>query len=305
MQKPSANLRTLWLGGAIAILALLSPASSQPVAAPTAIVADPCPPPTPAPPDPAQDELFRQLLEPGHPGMAAILGARAMSPEGQAAKAKFWLNARNDWPGLCRYRAANTALKTRPVAVLMGDSITDNWIKADPGFFAANNFVDRGISGQTSSQMLLRFSDDVLDLHPDVVQILAGTNDIAGNNGPLTAQDFKNNIMAMVDLARVHRIRVVIGAIPPATADWWAPDIRPSQMTQDLNVWLKTYAAKQKLLFVDYYSALAAPDGSLDQRYSNDGVHPNRDGYAVMDQLALKAIAQARTHGRVKLHHRR
>jgi lysophospholipase L1-like esterase len=257
------------------------------------------------PPNPEDDALFHQLLEPGHPGMAAIFGARALSPEGQAAKAKYWLSARNDWPGLCRYRAANAALTTRPVAVLMGDSITDNWIKADPAFFAANNFVDRGISGQTSSQMLLRFSDDVLDLHPEVVQILAGTNDIAGNNGPLTGQDFKNNIMAMVDLARAHHIRVVIGAIPPSVADWWAPEIRPSQMTQELNVWLKTYAAKNKLAFVDYYSALAMPDGSFSERYSNDGVHPNRDGYAVMSQMALKAITQTRQSVRHKHRHAR
>ncbi len=305
MKRSPAHARSVWLSCAVAVFAVLSPASAQPIAAPTAIVAEPCPPKTPAPPDPVWEELSRQLLEPGHPGMAAVLGARALSPEGQAAKAKFWLDARNDWPGLCRYRADNTALKTRPIAVLMGDSITDSWIKGDPAFFSANNFVDRGISGQTSSQMLLRFSDDVIDLHPDVVQILAGTNDIAGNNGPMTAQDFKNDIMAMVDLARVHRIRVVIGAIPPSTSFWWAPEIRPGQMIQELNVWLKAYAAKQKLVFVDYYSALAAPDGSFDERYSNDGVHPNRDGYAVMDQLALEAITRARKqHGAKHIHKR-
>lgn len=305
MNELPMRARAVWLGGTIALLALLSPASSQPIAAPTAMVADPCPPKVPAPPVPPHDDLAQQMLEPGHPGLAAILGARALSPDGLAAKAKAWLDAKSDWPALCRYRADNAALKVRPVAVLMGDSITDGWIKGSPAFFAANNFVDRGISGQTTSQMLLRFSDDVLDLHPDVVQILAGTNDIAGNTGPMTVRDFKNNIMAMVDLARAHRIRVVIGAIPPSTAFWWAPDIRPGQMIEELNTWLQAYAAEQKLVFVDYHSALAKPDGSFDERYSNDGVHPNRDGYAVMDRLASKAIAEARKTRRAKHTHRR
>lgn len=282
---------------ALTLAGFLLPASAQP-AAPTAMVDDPCPPRIVTPPTPAQEEQSRLMMEPGHPGMAEILRAQKEASQNKPAEANTAPPPPLDWPNLCRYRAANTALKTRPVAVLMGDSITDGWIKGDPDFFAANTFADRGISGQTTQQMLLRFSDDVLDLHPEVVQILAGTNDIAGNTGPTTVQDYKNNIMAMVTLARAHKIRVVLGAIPPSTFFWWAPEIQPSAKIQELNIWLKAYAAKEKLVFVDFYSALVAPDGSLDARYANDGVHPNRDGYAVMGALSLKAIQQARKHHR-------
>jgi len=292
-------MNTVKHAAALALIAALlvssSPALAQ-FAAATAMVDDPCPPRIETPPTPAQEEQARLMLEPGHPGMAEVLRAQKEASWHKPAAPNAAPPPPPDWPNLCRSRAANTALKTRPVAVLMGDSITDGWIKGDPAFFAVNNFADRGISGQTSSQMLLRFSNDVLALHPDVVQILAGTNDVAGNTGPLTAQDYKHNIMAMVALARARKIRVVIGAIPPATSFWWAPEIQPSAKIQELNVWLKTYAAKEKLVYVDFYRALAAPDGSLDVRYSNDGVHPNRDGYAVMGALSRKAIKQAQKH---------
>lgn len=293
--------RNVLLSAAITALAIFQPGFCQPATAPTAMVTDPCPPRPVPPADPAKSAMLRAMLEPGHPGLAATLGAMSQSPEGKANKEKAWIDARPDWPALCRYRAANTALKDKPDVVFMGDSITDRWIDGDPAFFEKAKAVDRGISGQTSSQMLVRFSDDVIDLHPHVVHILAGTNDIAGNSGPMTIQDYKNNIMAMVDLARAHRIRVVLGAIPPSAAFWWAPDIQPTQMIPQLNIWLKSYAAAQRLPFVDYYTALAASDGSLSTRYSNDGVHPNRDGYAVMGQLALQAIATAKSkHGRAK-----
>ena len=170
------------------------------------------------------------MLEPGHPELAAYLTAMAQSPEGKALKDKMWAETRNDWPGLCRYRADNAALKEKPYAVFMGDFITDGWIMADPGLFEQAKAVDRGISGQTSSQMLARFYNDVIDLHPQVVHIMAGTNDVAGNTGPLTMQDYKNNIMAMVELARVHKIRVVLASILPCGAYWSAPDLRPAQM---------------------------------------------------------------------------
>ncbi len=238
--------------------------------------------------------MVSKMLEPGHPELGAVLANMAQSPEGKAAKDKAWADARYDWPALCRYRADNAALKQKPYAVFMGDSITDAWILGDPDMFEQAKAVDRGISGQTSSQMLARFYNDVIDLHPQVVHIMAGTNDIAGNTGPLTMQDYENNIMAMVDLAHVHGIRVALASIPPSAAFWWAPDIRPVQMILELNAWLKSYATSKGLTYVDYYSALVSPDGTLGSSFSNDGVHPDRDGYAAMRPLALQAIAKGK-----------
>ena len=164
----------------------------------------------------------------------------------------------NDWASLCRYRAANAALdpKQRPVAVFMGDSITERWNELDPDFFA-HGFLDRGISGQTSPQMLVRFMADVVALHPQVVHIMAGTNDVAGNTGPNSPEDFKNNIRAMVDLARANGISVVIGSIPPADHFGWSPEFRPARQIAELNRWLRDYASAEGLVYADYYAALA------------------------------------------------
>jgi lysophospholipase L1-like esterase len=194
-----------------------------------------------------------------------------------------------DWADLCRYRAADAALIRRPRVVLMGDSITDFWRQGDPALFAGGAVVDRGISGQTTPQMLVRFWPDVIALHPRVVQILAGTNDIAGNTGPTTEQDFEDDIMAMVELAQAHHIRVLLGSIPPAVSFWWAsPRYRPAQEIRRLNAWLRRYARASGAGFVDYYSRLATPVGAFRPDLSNDGVHPNEAGYKVMTGL-LKA----------------
>lgn len=199
-----------------------------------------------------------------------------------------------DWNFLCRYAAENRALDpAQPVSVVfIGDSITEGWKRLDPGFFGPA-VLDRGISGQTSPQMLVRFYPDVVALRPRVVHIMAGTNDIAGNTGPTSPEDFKNNIRAMADLARANGIVVIIGSILPSNRFDWSPDLKPDPRIRELNAWLKTYAADNGLVFADYWSALAGPDGELPAAYSSDGVHPNAAGYAVMRPIAEQAIAEA------------
>lgn len=247
--------------------------------APTAMSANPCPASKPA--DPGGSAFLRMLLTPGahfvRPGQSP---AQKQSAERAAAAQRA-----RDWADLCRYRADNAALTGHPRVVLMGDSITDFWRQGDPTLFE-RGVADRGISGQTSSQMLVRFWPDVIALHPRVVQILAGTNDIAGNTGPITEQDYKNNVMAMVTLARAHHIRVLLGAIPPAVSFWWtAQPYQPAAQIRRLNDWLRRYAGASGVGFVDYYAHLATPAGAFRPDLSNDGVHPNAAGYKVMSAL--------------------
>jgi lysophospholipase L1-like esterase len=185
--------------------------------------------------------------------------------------------AATDWAGLCRHRAANEALAPgKARVVFIGDSITENWLMADPEFFSGA-IVNRGIGAQTSAQMLLRFRADVVALRPAVVHILAGTNDVAGNNGPIRPRDFQNNIESMVEIARANGIRVVIGSIPPAAAFSWQPALRPAPRIAALNEWLRAYAAHNRLRYVDYHAALRGPAGELQPALGNDGVHPHRD----------------------------
>jgi lysophospholipase L1-like esterase len=200
-----------------------------------------------------------------------------------------------DFGQLCRYRAANVALKVsgQPVRVVFfGDSITDNWLKGDPSLFAPG-IVDRGISGQTTAQMLVRFREDVIALHPRAVHILAATNDIAGNTGASTLEIVEGNIQTMAELARAHGIRVMLASIPPAAAFPWSPDKRPAATIVALNGWLRDYAAHSGFAYVDYYVALADTAGGMKPGLSSDGVHPTPRGYAVMKPIAMAAIAKA------------
>jgi lysophospholipase L1-like esterase len=200
-----------------------------------------------------------------------------------------------DWPYLCRYKAENAQViaSGRPGIVFMGDSITEMWQLIDPTMFN-DKIVDRGISGQTSPQMLVRFMQDVVSLRPRAVHILAGTNDIAGNTGPNAPEDYKNNIKAMVGLAKANGIAVILGSIPPANPSIWRPDLKPGPQVVALNTWLREFAAENHLGYVDYYSALVDGEGGLKSSLSPDGVHPNRDGYALMKPLAQAAIRAAR-----------
>ena len=200
-----------------------------------------------------------------------------------------------DWAWLDRYRQANAVLRpTRePRVVFIGDSITQGWIDKVPGFFTPGR-LDRGIGGQTTPQMLLRFRQDVIDLHPAVVQIMGGTNDIAGNTGPMTSEQTKGNIMMMAELARAHGIRVILASITPATAFPWRPGLETASKIVALNGWLQRYAAQTGAIYADYWSALH--DGeALRLTLTYDGVHPNAAGYAVMAPVAEAAIAAAMT----------
>ncbi|MFV0622475.1 SGNH/GDSL hydrolase family protein [Sphingomonas sp. ac-8] len=201
-----------------------------------------------------------------------------------------------DFGQLCRYRAENEAARAQPVRVVfLGDSITDGWIGADPDLFTGG-VVDRGIGGQTTPQMLVRFRQDVVALNPKAVHIMAGTNDIAGNTGASTMATVQGNIQSMAELARAHGIKVILASIPPAAAFPWSPGKDPAPQIAEMNAWLARYAAAEGFTYVDYHRVLATPDGAMKPGLARDGVHPTPAGYAAMRPLALAAIR--RTLGR-------
>lgn len=195
-----------------------------------------------------------------------------------------------DWAQYGRYAADNAAV-TQPVEVVfMGNSITDNWIRADPEFFSRNGFLDRGISGQTTVEMLARFRSDVIDLEPEAVVILAGINDIAQNQGPIALERVFGNIVSMCELARYNRIRVVLCSVLPCDRCSWRPEVEPAPQVRKLNEMLRAYAAKEKIVFVDYHAALANDAGGLDAKLSADGCHPTLYGYTLMEPLVVQGI---------------
>jgi lysophospholipase L1-like esterase len=249
------------------------------------IVADPCQPALPIPD--AVRELDEAVLNPDAqtPSFEKIFA----SPDAQAYLKAQRDRAQGDWANLCKYRMANEQIMAPPGVVFIGDSITENWVKGDPGLFG-DGIVGRGIGGQTSPQILLRFFQDVIDLHPRVVHIMAGTNDIAGNTGTTTERDFENNIRAMVLLAKAHHIKVVLASIPPAKSFPWRPTMQPVGTIKHLNAWIQKYAREAHVTYVDYFRLLTDAEGGLQRDLSNDGVHPNRAGYAVMRTEALTAI---------------
>ncbi len=203
-----------------------------------------------------------------------------------------------DWPELQRYRDANArlpdAVPGQPRVVFFGDSITEGWGReGSAGFFPGKGWLNRGISGQTTAQMLVRFPQDVLALKPQVVVILAGTNDIAGNTGPSTQAMIEDNLHAMVDLARAHGIAVVLASVLPVSDYPWLPGTAPAPKVRALNTALKRYADAQQLVYLDYYTPMANAAGGLDPQLADDGVHPTAKGYAVMAPLAEAAVTRA------------
>jgi len=206
-----------------------------------------------------------------------------------------------DWPQLERYRKENAALApakqgTQRV-VFFGDSITEGWgPTGSERFFPGKPYVNRGISGQTTAQMLVRFRQDVLDLKPAVVVILAGTNDIAGNTGPSTQAMIEDNLHSMVELAKAHDIRVVLASVLPVSEYPWRPGAQPAEKVRSLNAALQRYAQQQGIVYLDYYDAMANAAGGLDPALAKDGVHPTPAGYARMVPLAEQAIATALRH---------
>ena len=200
-------------------------------------------------------------------------------------------DAKMDWPNLTAYRSANEQLappaRGERRVVFMGDSITEFWTKS----YWGKERINRGISGQTSPQMLLRFRSDVIELKPKAVVILAGTNDIAGNTGPATNEMIVGNIASMAELARSHGIRVILCSVLPAAGFYWNEAARPAPQIAALNALIKDYARRQRLSYVDYYAAMVDDRPGLKKAYSEDGVHPNEAGYEVMIALVNKAIA--------------
>ena len=195
--------------------------------------------------------------------------------------------AQSQWAQYNRYAAQNDSICSRPKAVLMGNSITDAWAKKRPEFFAANNFVGRGISGQVTSQMLCRFQADVIALKPKMVIIMAGTNDIALNNGYISHEHILQNLQSMCELAKHHHIRPILCSVLPAAGFRWRPELTPAEDIKRLNQMIKAYAKANKIKYIDYYSALVDERGGLPEEYAADGVHPNMDGYAIMEQILL------------------
>jgi lysophospholipase L1-like esterase len=215
-----------------------------------------------------------------------------------------------DWPQLARYHDDNTKVippaKSEQRVVFMGDSITDGWDAPNMGgFFPGKPYVNRGISGQTTPQMLIRFRPDVIDLKPKVVVILAGTNDLAGNTGPSTLEAIQGNLISMAELARANGIRVVLASLLPVS-DYETRDGKPLVQTvrrapdkiMALNAWMKNYAAANHLIYLDYFSAMVDGKGFLKDELSDDGLHPNAAGYAVMNPLAEAAIQSSLKHGK-------
>ncbi len=201
----------------------------------------------------------------------------------------------NEITQFSRFAADNATLTPTPGRVVFyGDSITDNWGRKYGKFFPGKPYVNRGISGQTTAQMLLRFQQDVVHLAPAAVIILAGTNDVAENTGPYTDAQIEDNFRSMVAIAKQNHIRVILASIPPADRFPWHPGIAPAERIRTLNAWLKTFAAEQHLVYLDYYNALATPEGAIKPELAVDqAVHPNDAGYALMQPLAEAAIAES------------
>ena len=196
-----------------------------------------------------------------------------------------------DWAAFGRYAEANKNVKQAPMLVIMGDSITDFWPnRTSSDFFNKNNIVGRGISGQVTSQMLVRFRRDVLDLKPKYVAILAGTNDIAQNQGYISAENIVGNIISMVEIARANKIKPIVCSILPAAKYPWRPEIQSVPMVQKINQMLKDYCKKHKVKYIDFYTPMADENNGLPKKYANDGIHPTSDGYAVMEKVLLENL---------------
>ena len=241
-----------------------------------------------------EDYAFAEAyLAPGDLDPALI--AKLADPERRATREALSAEKKaRDWPALSQYREANAALAGQAVdVVFIGDSLTEFWRVAQPDLFIGG-VVNRGISGQTSPQILLRFMADVVALKPRAVHILCGGNDMAGNTGPSTVQDYKNNILAMLALAEAHGIRVILGALTPFNVVSWNPAVGDLRVrTAELNAWQAALTAERGLVRADYFTVLAGEGGLMKPEFHRDGVHPTRAGYAVMRPVAEAAVREA------------
>lgn len=198
-----------------------------------------------------------------------------------------------DFANFGKYQKQNQEVISQnivPNSVLMGDSITEGWFATDPGFFTKNNFVGRGIGGQVTSQMLLRFREDVIKLKPERVIILAGTNDIAENQGPISLDKVFGNIVSMAELAKANNIKVVLCSVLPAYDFPWRKDMKPADKVIALNKMIKDYAQKNNITYVDYHNALKNEKNGLPKEIAEDGIHPNKSGYEKMEAILMKTL---------------
>lgn len=199
-----------------------------------------------------------------------------------------------DWPDLAHFKEANEKIETPKLdekrVVFMGNSITIGWYHKFPNFFDNNNYINRGIGGQTTPQMLVRFRQDVVDLNPKAVVILAGTNDIAGNTGPSTIRMIADNIFSMCEIAKANNIKVVISSVLPVFDYPWKPGLEPAQKIIDLNILLQNYAKINGHVYLDYFSSMVNKKKGLIDAYGYDGVHPNEKGYGIMTDLVQKTL---------------
>jgi lysophospholipase L1-like esterase len=207
---------------------------------------------------------------------------------------KQWSGIKNDWANLGYYNEANAKLKSpapdEKRVVFMGNSITEGWILTHPEYFKTNPYIDRGISGQTTPQMLIRFRADVIDLNPGIVVLLCGVNDIAQNTGPATLEMIENNIASMAELAKANGIKVILCSVLPAYDFPWKHGLEPAEKIVILNSWIKGYALEKGFIYLDYFSFMADSRNGLKAEYSEDGVHPNKEGYKVMEGLLGKVL---------------
>ena len=197
----------------------------------------------------------------------------------------------NDWANFNRYAKANSEVTVKPLAVLMGDSITDGWFSKDPDFFKNNNLLGRGISGQVTSHMVARFRRDVVDHHPKYVVILAGINDIARNNGYISVENTFGNIVSMCEIAKANKIKPVLCTLVPSAYIKWRPALKDTkEQVAKLNTKIKEYAKAKHYKLVDYATVLADANGETRADLSGDSVHPNLDGYKLMEEALMKVI---------------
>jgi lysophospholipase L1-like esterase len=234
--------------------------------------------------------------------LCLALQAQNKQAEPTAEQKEAWRKAQeeqfhNDWANLARFRNDNKKIALPATGeirvVFMGNSITEGWSRLDSGFFTGRPFINRGISGQTTPQMLIRFKPDVVNLKAEVVVILAGINDIAGNTGPSTLEMIEDNLSSMAEIAQANKIRVVLSSVLPAYDFPWRPGMEPAEKVVKLNSWIKNYAESHKCIYLDYFTPLTDERHGLKKEYTQDGVHPNLAGYKVMEPLAEEAIKKA------------
>lgn len=221
--------------------------------------------------------------------LTLVLGLGLGLASMQQAKAQ-----KGDWANFKKYEASNQVVRNLAQSdrqvVFMGNSITEGWYNTDSSFFQTHHFIGRGISGQTTSQMLVRFRKDVLDLHPKAVVILAGTNDIAGNTGDIALDNIMGNLASMAELAKAHGIKVLLCSVTPAFDYPWSKGKDPNVKIPELNKLMQAYARKNNVQYVDYFSKLADQRNGLPDSLAKDGVHPTLEGYKIMEEIVLKAI---------------